>query len=88
MLARIDELQQAHVLHAHIPTVHTPQIHLLKEWKIHHPWLFHQKLRIFHEVFIQLIEKICHYPIFSIASNPDSNSEFDGMPCPELQMGN
>ncbi|KAH0834609.1 hypothetical protein J3R83DRAFT_10064 [Lanmaoa asiatica] len=43
ILARIDEVQRARVLHSHIPTVHAPQIHLLKEWKIHRPWLFLSK---------------------------------------------
>lgn len=52
ILAKIDEVQQACILHTHIPTIHAPQIHLLKEWKIHHPWLFHQKLCVSPEVFI------------------------------------
>jgi hypothetical protein len=62
ILARIDEVQWARDLHACIPTVHVPQIHLLKEWKIHHPWLFRRKLQVSYEVFIQLVEKIRHHP--------------------------
>jgi hypothetical protein len=88
ILARIDEVQRARVLHARIPTIHAPQIHLLKEWKIHRPWLFCRKLRVSYEVFIQLVEKIHHHPIFSTASNPDSNSKSDDMPLPESHAGN
>ena len=79
----IDEVQQAHVLRNQIPTTHAPQIHL-KEWKIHHPWLFHRKLCVSHEVFIQLIEKIHHHSIFLTSNLQGSDS--DGMPLPDSML--
>lgn len=77
----IDEVQQARVLRSRIPTIHAPQIHLLKEWKIHRPWHFLRKLRVSHEVFTALVEKIRHHPIFLTSSHQDSDS--DGMPLPD-----
>ena len=77
----INEVQWAWVLHNRIPTIHAPQIHPLKEWKIHRPWHFHRKLRVSHEVFIQLVEKICHHPIFLTSSHQDSDS--NGMHLPD-----
>ncbi|KAF8549791.1 hypothetical protein OG21DRAFT_1420773, partial [Imleria badia] len=47
----------------------------------HHPWLFHRKLHVSHEVFMQLIEKICHHPVFLTCGHWDSDS--DGMPLPD-----
>ena len=39
--ATYDEISCTCILAPHIHTIHAPQIHLLKEWKLHRPHLFH-----------------------------------------------
>ena len=83
---RIDEVQRACVLHTRIPTIHAPQIHLLREWKLHRPWLFRRKLRMSHEVFTQLVKKIQDHPVFLTSNHQDSGSDSDDMPLPGSRL--
>ena len=78
--ATIDEVNRACTLQTCIRTIHAPQIHLLKEWRLNRPAFFRRKLRVSPDVFSQLVERIRHHPIFLTSRHSDSGS--DGMPLP------
>ncbi|KIN95105.1 hypothetical protein M404DRAFT_53663, partial [Pisolithus tinctorius Marx 270] len=64
-----DEVEKTRVLNNQPRPSHSPQLHLLDEWKIDHPRLFQHKLRVPPAVFSAIVDKIETHPIFHNNSN-------------------
>jgi hypothetical protein len=73
--AAYDEVLCTRYLAPRVRTIHAPQIHLLDEWKLHRPHLFRRKLRVSHDVFLVLVDKIADHPIFSSAIRDNSDTD-------------
>ncbi|KAG2034844.1 hypothetical protein BDR03DRAFT_1013021 [Suillus americanus] len=64
-----DEVEKACTLISWPKATHAPQLHLLDEWRLENPRRFCRKLRVDPKVFIKLVNKIIHHPIFIQTTN-------------------
>jgi hypothetical protein len=64
LVALEDEVAKVCVLHQHPPSTRIPQLQLLDEWQLDHPELYQRKLRVFPEVFTEIVKLIKDHPIF------------------------
>jgi hypothetical protein len=64
-----DEVEKARTLVSRPKATHAPQLHLLDEWRLENPRRFRRKLRVDPEVFVELVNRIIHHPVFYNNSN-------------------
>jgi len=64
-----DEVEKSCTLSSRPKATHAPQLHLLEEWSLENLRKFRHKLRVDPDIFIELVNKIIHHPIFYNNSN-------------------
>jgi hypothetical protein len=64
-----DEVERACTLISRPNATHAPQLHVLDKWRLENPQRFCCKLRVDPEVFVRLVNKIIHHPVFYNNSN-------------------
>ncbi|KAG2335941.1 hypothetical protein BDR05DRAFT_860634, partial [Suillus weaverae] len=64
-----DEVEKVRTLISRPKATHAPQLHLLDKWRLENPWRFRRKLQVDPEVFVELINRIIHHPVFYNNSN-------------------